>query len=106
MIKPHINWWLFFNYSIIFFSNFNFFPIKICLILIFALGLCADKNVLSNPKIRFLFQILILFCLIYFNDLRIPDLRLDFLNKILLNQFFNLFLYILYCNSIKWVKFY
>ena len=79
-----------------FFSNFNFFPIKICLILIFALGLCADKNVLSNPKIRFLFQILILFCLIYFNDLRIPDLRLDFLNKILLNQFFNLFfLYIL-----------
>ena len=40
----------------------------------------SDKNIFSNPSIRLIIQILILFNFVYFAELQINDVRIDFLN--------------------------
>tara|TARA_Y100000741_G_scaffold334632_1_gene291976 strand:+ start:1396 stop:2430 length:1035 start_codon:yes stop_codon:yes gene_type:complete len=75
----------------IIFSNYSFFPIKFSFFLIFLLGLFSDKNLFSNPKLRLLMQLFILIYIIFYQDLKILDLRVDQFNLILSNNFFNLF---------------
>ena len=75
----------------LFFPPTNVVEIKVIYILITLLGILSDKNILPNPKIRFTFQISIILSLIYFNNLSIDDLRIDFLNNFLINDYFNVF---------------
>ena len=65
--------------------------IKLIFFLITVLGVLSDKNILPNPKIRFLFQITIILCLIHFDKLSINDLRSEVFNLFLENHFFNIF---------------
>ncbi len=72
------------------FSNYNFFPVKFSIILLFFLGLSSDKNILFNPKARLLFQISILFFVIFLQNLKVDDIRIDQLNLLLSNNYFSL----------------
>lgn len=84
---------------IILFSEFNFYIVKFPLILIFILGLFSDKHILSNPKLRFFLQLLILLYVVIINDLKILDLRNDIVNTILSYSFFNV-LFTVFCLAI------
>tara|TARA_B100001057_G_scaffold476121_1_gene543673 strand:- start:2527 stop:3558 length:1032 start_codon:yes stop_codon:yes gene_type:complete len=80
-----------FIYSIvlIFLDNDLLF-LKIILGLIFVIGILSDKNILPNPKLRLLLQIIILFVLVHFENLEINNLSSNFLNNLLTNNFFNI----------------
>lgn len=75
---------------VLFFFDSTHFILKISLLAIFVLGLLSDKNILPNPKIRIIVQIIILFFLVFFSELKIDDLENIFLNNILKNNFINL----------------
>ena len=70
----------------------NYFFIKIISILILSLGLLSDKNLLPNPKIRIVLQILILLIFINFENLSINNLSFNFIDNLLKNNFFNIIL--------------
>lgn len=84
--------------SLIFFDS-NLIILKISLLLIYFLGLSSDKNILINPKIRIIFQILILFFLVFFSKLTIDNLENNFLNLLLYNKYINLF-FTIFCFAI------
>ena len=75
---------------LLFFLPNNYFFIKIISILILSLGLLSDKNLLPNPKIRLVLQILVLFTFIYFENLGINSLSFEFLDNLLKYNFFNI----------------
>ena len=83
---------------LVFFSN-DLIVLKLSILLIFLLGLLSDKNILPNPKIRILLQVLILFNLVFFEQLSIVNLENIFLNKILENKIFNIF-FTIFCLAI------
>ena len=56
----------------------------------------SDIKIINSPKKRFFLQALILIIFIYFLDIRILDSRIEFINTILKNNFFN-FLFVLFC---------
>ena len=62
----------------------------ICIFALF-LGLSSDKNYLTNPLIRLLLQILILLVLIFYENLQIRSISIDFFNNFLEIKFFNIF---------------
>ena len=72
---------------LLFLSLFHFknltIEIYIILSLICAIGIMSDKNFITSASLRFLFQLLLLFLIVYFGNLNIYDLRIDFLNQIL-----------------------
>jgi len=70
----------------------NYFFIKIISILILSLGLLSDRNLLPNPKIRLVLQIIVLLFFIHFENLSINTLSFDFLDNLLKNDFFNIIL--------------
>jgi len=70
----------------------NYFFIKIISILILSLGLLSDRNLLPNPKIRLVLQIIILLIFIHFENLSINTFSLDFMDNLLKNNFFNIIL--------------
>lgn len=81
-----------------------FFPIvplnlNIALLLITFLGILSDKNILPSPKIRLILQILILFFLVYLENLQINDLRFEKINFLLSNNYFNIF-FTVFCLAI------
>ena len=75
---------------VLFFFDNSHFILKISLLTIFVLGILSDKNILPSPKIRIIIQIIILFFLVFFSELKINDLENIFLNNILKNNFINL----------------
>ncbi len=78
-------------------SDFNF--LKVIFILVTFLGIASDKNFLPSPKKRILIQIFLLIFLVYLGNLKIYDLRLNFLNTLLENNFFNL-VFTVFCLAI------
>ncbi len=74
----------------IFFPN-EYLSIKILSVLILILGLFSDRNLFSNPKIRLIFQIFIIFVLVYIEKLTINNLSIDFFNHLLNQTVFNFF---------------
>ena len=78
---------IFFNYDI----NLSFY-----LLLIFCLGLFSDLNFISSPKIRFLFQLIILCTFVYFFKLEINNTRIIILDKMMENNFFSYF-FVIFC---------
>lgn len=83
---------------LIFFPN-NTQEAKIIFFLITILGLMSDKNILPNPTVRFVFQLTLILNLVYFENLRINDIRIDFLNNILEYKLFNIF-FTVFCLAI------
>ena len=69
------------------------------MICITLLGLMSDKNILTNPNKRLIFQFLILLLLSYFEDLQINDVKFDIFNLFLSNEYFNLF-FTVFCLAI------
>ena len=80
----------FYNHSLILITS------MICITL---LGLMSDKNILTNPNKRLIFQFLILLLLSYFEDLGIDDVKFDIFNLFLSNEYFNL-LFTVFCLAI------
>ena len=68
-------------------------------ILITLLGFASDKNILPNPKTRLIFQFFIIIFLTYFDDLKIDDIKIEFFNSFLLNEYFNL-IFTVFCLAI------
>ena len=87
--SPLIIGGLYLTIIIIFFLPNDLNLLKISILLIFFLGILSDKNILPSPKIRFLIQILILFNLVFFAELKIINLENQILNEILANKIFN-----------------
>ena len=69
------------------FSDYDFISVKIAIVLLFFLGLSSDKNILTNPKIRLIIQTSILLFLVFSQDLRIYDLKIDIFNILLKNYY-------------------
>ena len=80
-------------YFVIIFLSFNPFlsiHYNMTILSITLLGLMSDKNIFSNPLMRLIIQILILINFVYFTELQINDVRIDFLNSFLSNNIFNI----------------
>ena len=89
----------FFIIVIIFFFENNLITLKTSLIAIYILGLLSDKNILESPKIRILFQAVILFILVFISKLSIDNLEIDFVNNLLKYKLVNLF-FTIFCLAI------
>ena len=63
------------------------------------LGIMSDKNIISSPNKRLIFQFIIILFLTYFENLQINDLRFDIFNSFLSNEYFNLF-FTIFCLAI------
>ena len=84
--------------SLFYFKNLTI-EIHIILFLMFVIGTMSDKNFVTSAFSRFLLQLLLLFFIVYFGNLNINDLRIDFLNEILKNRLLNISLTI-FCLAI------
>jgi UDP-N-acetylmuramyl pentapeptide phosphotransferase/UDP-N-acetylglucosamine-1-phosphate transferase len=76
-----------FNHEIIF---------LIYLTVFFLIGIVTDLDIIKSPSKRFVIQILFLFLFVFYYDLSINDVRVDFINLLLLNKYFNIF-FVLFC---------
>ena len=80
-----------FLFSLFFFQTINSL-FAYFLILFLILGIFSDKKIIESPKIRFVFQLLIVvFFIINFN-LDIDDIKINFFNNLLKNDIFKYFL--------------
>ena len=70
--------------------NQNNYFLNLFLILIFSIGFFSDKKILISPKLRFLFQLIIVALSIYLLKLEISSSRLIFFDNFLENSSFNL----------------
>ena len=82
----------------IFVSN-NFISLKIFGFLILCLGLFSDRNIIHNPQIRIVLQIIILTIFVILNKLQIGEVRIAFFDLILQNTYFNIF-FTVFCLAI------
>ncbi len=89
--SPIIMGGLFVLFTLIFFHSVISINLNIALVLIIFLGLLSDKNILPDPKIRLIFQMLILFLIVFVENLSINDLRFETFNSLLSNNIFNIF---------------
>ena len=73
------------------FLNFDtfFFSIFICF---FVIGLLSDLNITNSPKLRLFMQFMILLFFLYYNKSIIIDTRIEFLNNLMINEFFRIFI--------------
>ena len=85
--------------SILILVSDSFIYFKICAILIFFIGILSDKNIISSPRLRFLFQIIVIFFLIHFEKLSIVEIHIDFIDYLLNITFFNYF-FLIFCFAV------
>ena len=74
---------------------FYFFETNVDLLIfisiLFAIGLIADLNLLNSPLKRFIIQICLIVLFVTSLNIQIEDVRIDWFNKLLLNNLFNVF---------------
>jgi UDP-N-acetylmuramyl pentapeptide phosphotransferase/UDP-N-acetylglucosamine-1-phosphate transferase len=87
---------IFLSISFVFFFPKDLHFLNFYIVSILVLGLLSDKNIVSHPIIRLLLQGMILFLFILNNEININSIRLDFFDKLLLNNNFNIF-FTLFC---------
>ena len=90
---------LFIVVSLIVFLPTHLIFFKIVSILIFVVGILSDKNIISSPKIRFFFQIVVIFFLVHLEELNIIRLNVDFIDYLLNINFFNYF-FTIFCFAV------
>ena len=83
---------------LIYFNQFSIVS-KFVITLFFLLGLLSDRNFLVNTKIRFFLQFFLLTLFVYFQDIKIKSLSVEYLDLILKNNFFSLF-FTVFCFAI------
>lgn len=97
--SPVILGGIYITISIFFFATTTFYFLKIICIFFLILGFLSDRNYLSNPLLRIFLQILILFFFIYFENISINSIRIDFFDNFLKFNFINIF-FTLFCFAI------
>lgn len=75
--------------SIIYLYYHQFENLIFLILLLFILGLATDLKLIISPKIRFLFQAMILFFIVYISDLRILSTRIYFIDVFISNNLIN-----------------
>ncbi len=66
-----------------FFFDFSFYHLNIFIFFLLIIGVLSDLNVLISPKLRILFQTIVVFSFVITLDLRIVDLRFAYANLLL-----------------------
>ena len=79
-----------------FFKDFGFFE-KILISCIYILGILSDVNKINSPLIRIFAQAVIVGIIIISSQLFIPDIRIDFIDNILLTNYQFKFAFTLFC---------
>ncbi len=84
-----------FLYSVIFYYEYNSL---FCLYLLsfLILGILSDKKITASPKLRFFIQISLVIVFVFEFNLTISDIRIDYLNYLLENDFFKYF-FVVFC---------
>ena len=97
--SPIILGGIYLTFSMVFLAPdiYNFLKI-ICILALF-LGLSSDRDYLSNPLIRLILQVLILFIFIYYENLNIRSISINFFDSFLSIKFINIF-FTLFCFAI------
>ena len=85
--------------SVLIFASDSFIYFKICAILIFFTGILSDKNIISSPKLRLFFQIIVIFFLTHFEKLSIVEIHIDFIDYLLTINYFNYF-FLIFCFAV------
>jgi UDP-N-acetylmuramyl pentapeptide phosphotransferase/UDP-N-acetylglucosamine-1-phosphate transferase len=76
-------------FNLLFFSN-NYFIIFF-FTLIFLLGIFSDSLIITKPLKKFIFQFLVIFCFLYFLDLKVFSTKIYFIDFLLKNKLFAIF---------------
>ena len=97
--KPIVLGGIFFLIVLLLFTQDVSISYKSIIVLITFLGILSDKNLLPNPKIRFIIQIMLLLYIVNDEALKIDDMRYELLNSFLTNNLFNLF-FTVFCLAI------
>ena len=81
-----------------FIYNYEFFDLLLIfyLLIFFLLGLITDLSIIKSPSYRFLAQILILLLFVVHLEISIFDVRIEWINNLLENYYFNVF-FVLFC---------
>ena len=61
------------------------------LFFIFCIGFLSDTKKINSPKLRFIIQTLIVFGVIYFSSITVPETKIIFLDQLLENNTFRIF---------------
>ena len=77
---------IFFSYDL--FRNESL--LLISLYILFIIGILADLDVIRSPSKRIILQVIFVIFFIIFSELKISDLRIEFLNYLLENEFINI----------------
>ena len=81
----------------IFVMNFKFMSLELLfLIPIFIIGALSDMKKFNSPQFRFIVQTIIIFCFVYFANLKLSSTRIDILDIMLENNLFR-FAFITFC---------
>ena len=87
---PLIGGILFFLSSVYFFFENNLF-FCFMILFIFCIGFLSDTKILNSPKIRILFQTIIVAITVYVLDIRISSTRIELLDQVIEIKFFGIF---------------
>jgi UDP-N-acetylmuramyl pentapeptide phosphotransferase/UDP-N-acetylglucosamine-1-phosphate transferase len=77
--------------SILVLNFYNSYFEIICLFSIFLIGSLSDLKKFNSPKLRLIFQTLIILLFLYFSQIEISSTRIDFIDDVLKNTLFNIF---------------
>ena len=77
--------------SILVLNFYNSYFEIICLFSIFLIGSLSDLKRFNSPKLRLIFQTLIILLFLYFSQTEISSTRIDFIDDLLKNNLFNIF---------------
>jgi len=58
---------------------------------IFCIGFLSDTKKINSPKLRFIIQTLIVFGVVYFSSITVPETKIIFLDQLLANNTFRIF---------------
>ena len=65
---------------------------KFLLLTIFLIGFFSDLNLFKSIKLRFYLQLILVVLILYFSDLYVQSIRIEFIDNLLNNYFFKVFL--------------
>ena len=97
--SPIILGGIYLTFSMFFLGSEIYSFLKIICLLILFLGLSSDRNYLSNPLVRLILQVLIIFIFIYYENLSIRSISINFFDSLLEIKFVNIF-FTLFCFAI------
>ena len=71
------------------------------------IGILSDAKLISSPQLRLLLQLILLFCFIYFFNIKVTPTRIEFFDLILKNKFlsvsFSIFCFLILINGSNFI---